>query len=1207
MYLAFLLALKRRAHLYMTARPASVASVALSASPPSSVLERHLIERKEQLAAYFQHTRLLHVVEFFVTQLQERYAEARQVPLDPYAPLLALLRLAEISAPSLLDAIALNAPQPSLTVFDPLAETSEKTPTPLKMPPELQITTRSRLSASTPIIWSFRSLLERLSVQAVEMKAIYERFSSYLRENETQDEGIRVQTVSAVVGSAVWTRARPVSADDSLNLPLHVEIERHVIVFSDQLEPAMTVFARHLLRLLYEASSSVTQATLRQVIPCTGLTMSDTKKTTRWTMERATANRSAFIAAVKTTLVADGSFSWDTWFGNTTLSSDEDTESLLVRCTTSFFFHFHATTASTTKSKASIATHRSFVAGSRILHSGVLFHAPSAAALALQLHFHRQHQQSTAARIDSREDKLSLDSLLVWVTEKTQSPAECRHWLDFFSTAFAYRLRMLLSAVATIHSALEAAVTSGMDEVGALERTTGTITTLVADLQRLRDDANVGRASSLLYGVESLLNEQVMDLAAPSTSPAALIETLKNARELLQWLTGAATRDFKELVVFKSKKSLLTDWPAADLRPDIQCALEQRRYPPSVTAEAVWGQYWIDTQLDVALESAAMQTVAFALPPNPFISFSRHIRAFAMRYHSTKPQFSSTQVDETAPIISAPLQRSSGLLVLHGNASQPALVCMNGQILQQASADQVRNAHLWLETQQIYCKTSYRPSKASYAARIFPSLVLCRPNEYASTACRLMWHHDVVEHIVIEGSDEAQARWIFANAVRRDVERLGSMATSTTAMTPITMNLLGPTCETLTSVELEDIATFEQLVQEATASQCTLQLSFSWLDGSDKSMAVIRLISKTYVFHFVSTALDKAQANQIGLSDTNLFRLWRFGVFFSEETAVIALTKGRDELFSIPKERLTSFAMRAVQQNDGMLLHELRVIDPRDRIAGESAFGAFVRTHSDLYHLLDLPQLTPHKSTMSAMTMTSTSSSAVHRASEGSVMDRDVLPELRIKNFVSSANLGMRFDLTSLIAKSHRKAELVPKKNCLLMKIAHPRATAMLFANGKLVCSGADSEDGIKTAARKFTQIIQKMDHPGVNLIDFKIQNVVGTCDVGFRVLIEELSFAHSAYCTYEPELYPALIYRLEKPKVKILVFVSGKVVFTGTKDQRELHSACQAIYPILKQFRDVKRQAESHGDDDVVGFNDDDGDEDMHDMNAMDEEANGE
>ena len=33
---------------------------------------------------------------------------------------------------------------------------------------------------------------------------------------------------------------------------------------------------------------------------------------------------------------------------------------------------------------------------------------------------------------------------------------------------------------------------------------------------------------------------------------------------------------------------------------------------------------------------------------------------------------------------------------------------------------------------------------------------------------------------------------------------------------------------------------------------------------------------------------------------------------------------------------------------------------------------------------------------------------------------------------------------------------------------------------------------------------------------------------------------------SYEPELFPGLIYRMLKPKIVLLIFVSGKVVLTG-------------------------------------------------------------
>jgi len=36
--------------------------------------------------------------------------------------------------------------------------------------------------------------------------------------------------------------------------------------------------------------------------------------------------------------------------------------------------------------------------------------------------------------------------------------------------------------------------------------------------------------------------------------------------------------------------------------------------------------------------------------------------------------------------------------------------------------------------------------------------------------------------------------------------------------------------------------------------------------------------------------------------------------------------------------------------------------------------------------------------------------------------------------------------------------------------------------------------------------------------------------------------FVHS----YEPELFPGLIYRMVKPRIVLLIFVSGKVVLTG-------------------------------------------------------------
>lgn len=51
-------------------------------------------------------------------------------------------------------------------------------------------------------------------------------------------------------------------------------------------------------------------------------------------------------------------------------------------------------------------------------------------------------------------------------------------------------------------------------------------------------------------------------------------------------------------------------------------------------------------------------------------------------------------------------------------------------------------------------------------------------------------------------------------------------------------------------------------------------------------------------------------------------------------------------------------------------------------------------------------------------------------------------------------------------------------------------------------------------------------------------------------------------------QLFPGLIYRMVKPKVVLLIFVSGKVVLTGAKVREDLYDAFNNIYPVLTEFR---------------------------------------
>ncbi|RGP66674.1 tata-box-binding [Fusarium longipes] len=176
-----------------------------------------------------------------------------------------------------------------------------------------------------------------------------------------------------------------------------------------------------------------------------------------------------------------------------------------------------------------------------------------------------------------------------------------------------------------------------------------------------------------------------------------------------------------------------------------------------------------------------------------------------------------------------------------------------------------------------------------------------------------------------------------------------------------------------------------------------------------------------------------------------------------------------------------------------------------------------------------------------------------------------------LQNIVATVNLDCRLDLKT-IALHARNAEYNPKNKrfaAVIMRIREPKTTALIFASGKMVVTGAKSEDDSKLASRKYARIIQKLGF-NAKFTDFKIQNIVGSCDIKFPIRLEGLASRHHNFSSYEPELFPGLIYRMIKPKIVLLIFVSGKIVLTGAKVREEIYQAFEMIYPVLQDFRKV-------------------------------------
>ena len=80
------------------------------------------------------------------------------------------------------------------------------------------------------------------------------------------------------------------------------------------------------------------------------------------------------------------------------------------------------------------------------------------------------------------------------------------------------------------------------------------------------------------------------------------------------------------------------------------------------------------------------------------------------------------------------------------------------------------------------------------------------------------------------------------------------------------------------------------------------------------------------------------------------------------------------------------------------------------------------------------------------------------------------------------------------------------------------------------------------------------------------VENVVASTNINKTVPLDRLLEILEA-SEYEPEQFPGLVYRLEKPRVASLIFRSGKVICVGA---RSIQEAKEAIKEIVRHIKRV-------------------------------------
>jgi transcription initiation factor TFIID TATA-box-binding protein len=172
---------------------------------------------------------------------------------------------------------------------------------------------------------------------------------------------------------------------------------------------------------------------------------------------------------------------------------------------------------------------------------------------------------------------------------------------------------------------------------------------------------------------------------------------------------------------------------------------------------------------------------------------------------------------------------------------------------------------------------------------------------------------------------------------------------------------------------------------------------------------------------------------------------------------------------------------------------------------------------------------------------------------------------IRIENVVASATLNQRVDLNAVV-KGYPGVEYRPEQfPGLVFRLKRPKTATLIFNSGKMVCTGAKSE---KEAKRAVMKVIRELKKSGIIIIgkpELKIQNIVASANLYGLIDLERSAYSLGR-TMYEPEQFPGLIYRMDVPKVVILLFASGKLVCTGAKKEEDVYEAVSKLHKTLEE-----------------------------------------
>jgi transcription initiation factor TFIID TATA-box-binding protein len=177
---------------------------------------------------------------------------------------------------------------------------------------------------------------------------------------------------------------------------------------------------------------------------------------------------------------------------------------------------------------------------------------------------------------------------------------------------------------------------------------------------------------------------------------------------------------------------------------------------------------------------------------------------------------------------------------------------------------------------------------------------------------------------------------------------------------------------------------------------------------------------------------------------------------------------------------------------------------------------------------------------------------------------------IKIENVVASASLGVPVKLEKIVS-SLDGVEYEPEQfPGLVMRLKEPKAAALIFSSGKVVCTGAKSPKEAKIAIANVVRKLRKIGFKIPSKYTVTPENIVASAMLDLKVNLNDIAFTLEN-TEYEPNSFPGLVYRMVNPKVTFLIFGSSRIICTGAKKITDVEDAVEKLFKNLKKLEKKK------------------------------------